>query len=168
MHTHNNYICSRCNGEGFTFTSTGAVDQARCCSACAGTGKDIGAGSRTDSMNLREVLRSPTPARSNVQVQVTHGIIGPRHDPYSRSIYTAQVGAKHLRLTCCALTGTALEVNGAVQSKTNYGMGVGREPNDQQPIEEFERLVGRSLDDIIAEDEQRSSEDPMGPIGRYI
>jgi hypothetical protein len=96
-------------------------------------------------------------------VRIEHRMIGPRADPYSRTTYTAQVGPNHVRLIVCGLTGHALEINGAVQARWHFG-----DPKmAPSPVEEFERLVGASLDSIEDSVFSAISSDPMGHPSQY-
>lgn len=98
-----------------------------------------------------------------VQVAVTDSTVGPKHDPYSRTTYTATITAPdgsvpwHLRLVCCSLSGVSLEINGAMQSNIYRG-----ERDPERTIAEFERLVGRTLDEIAHMD------DPFGHPSQHI
>lgn len=118
------------------------------------------------TMNAGAVARCKCGAKKPPPVKVTQGVIGPKHDPYSRTIYEAIVSGPHLepwhlRLVCCSLTGTTLEVNGVAQSNIWRG-----QPDPNHTMEEFERLVGRTLDDINHHAEVIS--DPFGHPTKFI
>lgn len=79
------------------------------------------------------------------QVKIKYATVGPREDPYERITYTAEVDEQHVVLTCCALAGNELEVNGVVVSSRRHG-----EPDGDRPIEEFEAVVKLTVDEIAA------------------
>jgi hypothetical protein len=80
-------------------------------------------------------------------VDIRNSTVGPKHDPYSRTTYSAIVGHHHIKLTCCSLAGIALENDGVVQPFKG-----------QDAIKEFERLIGCTLD--AAEQEAFGGYDP--------
>ena len=79
------------------------------------------------------------------EVKIKYSTVGGDEDPYARITYEAQVNHQHVVLICCSLCGNSLEVNGVVQSSRWSG-----DHDADKPVEEFERIVGLTVDQICS------------------
>lgn len=84
-----------------------------------------------------------TVKHKGVSTDVKHSLVGPIDDPYARVTYTAEVNDHYIVLTCCALEGNKLEVDGAIVVQRHHG-----DKDGDKPIEAFELVVGLTVDEI--------------------